>query len=777
MKEALANQITLRPYQTQCIETVDNLPEGSRTIVCLATGLGKTVTAANFKADGRILWLSHRDELVRQPEKYFAMLGKSYGIEKAGEESNGEDVVSASIQTLSREKRLEKFKEDDFELIICDEAQHTAAKTYRKIIDYFRPKKLIGLTATPKRGDNVRLDDIFDDICFTRDLKWGIENGYLSRIRCIRVSAKFDVKKIKTSMGDLTVSSMQTEMLASDDDVVVAKAYMEYCLPENKKTLIYCPTIKVCQRVHKTMTDMLSDDEKEKVKILSDKTSPKDREDMLIKYRDTMEINCIINCMILTEGTDLPQTSVIINNRPTANSSLYQQIIGRGTRLAEGKEYCLIVDVMGKNSIERNLCSAPTLFGIDPDVLPDKIQERIYGEDLLEITQDLKENRANRVKAIALHKEMIDIFTGRCISIIEDNKDKGLSEVASAYESSIKSQNKKYDFGDLIVKTGPEDDKYFCIPVTYNGNIYISKPDMLEKSFVTIDIPREETMDGKRWYGISTPIPTKAALDAVNTIIRYGILLKYKHRWSRQARENMKRVRATDRQLSYIQSLYSDSNVDTLNKLEASSLIDLKDEIESLERKSRALSYQQKIAQKEEDANKKKRNYKQIIKAKNEKEEMIRESERNRAHEDYKLIMRACIANKISQDGIYKKMLDDKKEKSIMIRVTSAYTHMYAHRPSKKQLDYLQSLSDTLTENGFVFDLPPVKIKGNMYCINFMIKLLKEFEMLPPTQDGYEYFVGMADFVNKVNAIPQNISNDMEVTCIYTIRHSQPLFE
>lgn len=134
----------LRPYQAECIETIEAQPPGA-FLAQMATGLGKTVTFANIPRHGeRMLILSHREELVEQPRKYFNC---SYGIERAQQHSHGEEVVSASIQTLVR--RLDNFNPEDFRLIICDEAHHAAASTYRKIFDYFRPEKLIGFTATP----------------------------------------------------------------------------------------------------------------------------------------------------------------------------------------------------------------------------------------------------------------------------------------------------------------------------------------------------------------------------------------------------------------------------------------------------------------------------------------------------------------------------------------------------------------------------------------------------------------------------------------------------
>lgn len=317
---------TLRPYQNECIETVKNLPDGSRSVVCLATGLGKSLIGAHLPHDGRVLWLSHRDELVRQPQKYFDEQGISYGIEKADEFSHGEEVVSASIQTLSKTSRLHTFQPDAFDLIICDEAHHAAADTYKKVLRYFHPRKLIGLTATPRRGDHKGLNDVFDSICFVRDLRWGIENGYLSRIRNLRVSADLDLDKINMYMGDYSQSALGEAIEDSDVDIVVRDAYFTHCYPEQKKTLVFCPTVSSCEKVAETLRNSLPDDEKSTVAVLHSGLSNDERHSILSGYRDG-SIRCIVNCMILTEGSDLPDTSAIINARPTANDTLYQQIM------------------------------------------------------------------------------------------------------------------------------------------------------------------------------------------------------------------------------------------------------------------------------------------------------------------------------------------------------------------------------------------------------------------------------------------------------------------
>ena len=157
--------IKLRDYQKECIDLIDARHTG-RYLIQMATGLGKTVTFANIQREGRMLILSHREELVRQPLKYFNC---STGVEMSKETSHGEEVVSASVQSLIH--RLDRFDSDDFDVIVVDEAHHSAAKSYKKVIEHFSPRLLLGFTATPNRSDSVRLNDVYDEILFKRDLK------------------------------------------------------------------------------------------------------------------------------------------------------------------------------------------------------------------------------------------------------------------------------------------------------------------------------------------------------------------------------------------------------------------------------------------------------------------------------------------------------------------------------------------------------------------------------------------------------------------------------
>lgn len=595
--------LTLRPYQKECIEKVNSLPDGSRTIVALATGLGKTVVAANFETKGRILWLSHRDELVRQPEKYFVQRGLSYGIEKACETSSGETVVSASVQSLYRDKRLKSFTPDAFDLVIVDEAQHAAAKTYRKILDYFKPRKLIGLTATPKRGDGVRLTDEFDSICFARDIRWGIRNHYLANIRCLRVQGGFSLDGVLMTEGDYSASGLQAAMKKAGNSAIVAKTYMDECVPKKLQTLIYCPTVTVCDDVAKEIKARLPRGKKSTVAVLTGKTAPETRAKTLEKYQDG-KINCIVNCMILTEGTDLPSTSCILNDRPTANESLYQQIIGRGTRLAKGKDKCLVIDIVNEDWREKNICTAPSLFGIDPSRLDDSILQRISdGEtDLLSVADEgsLPEIADSDIrdyieKNLRLRKQVVDIFA----RVEEDNireafERGGLSGVA---DDTARHLEADAGFGNLVIHTTPYEDKAYYVQADYQGRIYFSKPDMLGQVCISFDGITDTTAS-------SSPVPQQDAVSFVEDWLEVN-RKSYAYLWSKKARSE-KGGHVTDGQQRYISRLYGkdfgygrvEKDIENLSLMQACDLIDRKLNLD------RMLDESKKIGKGLEDASK-----------------------------------------------------------------------------------------------------------------------------------------------------------------------------
>ena len=350
----------LRDYQRECIATIEAQPPGA--YLCqMATGLGKTVTFANIPRHGRVLLLSHREELVEQPRKYYDC---SFGVERAENHSDGEEVVSASVQTLTR--RLSRFRPDDFDTIIVDECHHSAAKSYRRILDYFEPRLTLGFTATPNRGDRVRLDDVFSRIIFHRDLRWGIENGYLTDIYCLRVNIGYDLSAVRTRMGDYAPGELAEAMDGTAD--AIAEAYEKYAVGA---TLIFAVSIHQAEEIAARIAGAV---------VVTGET--KDRAEIIRSFTDG-KIPCIVNCMVFTEGTDIPRVETVMIARPTQSEALYAQMVGRGLRLYPGKERLTLIDCVGVTG-KASLCTAPSLLGIDMDSVPKRKADDIQG-DLFEL--------------------------------------------------------------------------------------------------------------------------------------------------------------------------------------------------------------------------------------------------------------------------------------------------------------------------------------------------------------------------------------------------------
>mgnify|MGYP003303855081 CR=1 FL=1 len=372
--------LKLRDYQEEVLEIIDNLKPGAY-LIQMATGLGKTATFTNIKRKGRVLVLAHREELITQPVKYYNC---PVGIEMASNNSNGEEVVIASIMSLTH--RLEKFKPNEFDMIIIDEAHHAAAQSYKKITNYFKPRLLLGFTATPNRGDNVRLDDVFQKIIFQRDLKWAIKNKYLTDIECLRVNIGYDISKVARRMGDYAIGELEQAM---DTDILngaIAEAYQKYA---NGQTLIFATSVEHARNIAKLIPG-----------AVAVTAETKNRAELIQRFTNR-EIPCLVNCMIFTEGTDMPLVETVMIARPTSNSSLYTQMVGRGLRLYPGKEKLILIDLVGTTG-RANLCTAPTLLGIDMENVPKSKRDEIQGDlfDLPDLIQEIADVPESWIKNI-----------------------------------------------------------------------------------------------------------------------------------------------------------------------------------------------------------------------------------------------------------------------------------------------------------------------------------------------------------------------------------------
>lgn len=282
----------------------------------------------------------------------------------AKDTSHGEEVVIASVQSLVR--RLDRFSPDDFDMIITDECHRAAASTYQKIYSYFNPRLHLGFSATPNRSDQVRLDTVFDKIIFQRDLRWGIQNGYLTDIYCLRANIGYDLSAVRTRMGDYAPGELEEAMEGTAD--AIAEAYRDYA---KGATLIFAISVHQAQEIAARIPGAV---------VVTGET--KDRASIIQRFTDG-EIPCIVNVMVFTEGTDIPRVETVIMARPTQSDVLYQQAVGRGLRLYQGKEKLTLIDCVGVTG-KKSLCTAPSLLGIDVSNIPERKRNELQG-DLFEL--------------------------------------------------------------------------------------------------------------------------------------------------------------------------------------------------------------------------------------------------------------------------------------------------------------------------------------------------------------------------------------------------------
>lgn len=337
----------LRDYQSNVIARIaTEIAAGRRRILLVApTGSGKTVIAAAKIADvvarkQRVLFLAHRRELVRQASEKLYAVGVDHGILQAGFRPRlGEPVQVASIATLhARAVRTRTVEIPDADLVIVDEAHHARARTYQRLLEFYPRAIILGMTATPCRGDGRGLGSIFDVLVECPSAAELIAKKHLVPTR-VYAPSRPDLTGVRVERGDY----VESQLAARVDTPELVGDVVEHWhkLAERRKTVVFATG--VAHSVHLR-------DEFRRSGVLAehiDGSTPVEERDGIIRRLVAGEVEVVTNCLVLCEGWDSPEVSCLVLARPTKSLGLYLQMAGRVLRPAPGKDHALIIDHSG----------------------------------------------------------------------------------------------------------------------------------------------------------------------------------------------------------------------------------------------------------------------------------------------------------------------------------------------------------------------------------------------------------------------------------------------
>jgi len=365
--------MNLRPYQESAINAVCTAYDQNwrQQILAMATGCGKTVVFSSLyeklksRLPGKLLILAHTEELIDQSIATMQEINPTLRIDKEMAEHKSDpsqaDVVVASVATLGRlnTSRLDKFKTENFDKIIVDEAHHTPAQSYLNVLDAFQiredgtSKLLLGTTATPSRADGKALGEIYKKMTYVYSLRQAIEEGYLVKVRGYKVSTGTSLSDVSTAGGDFNKIELEATINTPERNKAIVGAWQEK--GESRSTVAFVAGIAHAKALSEAfnVTGVFA------AAIWGDDP---DRTAKLQAFREG-GIRILVNCNVLIEGVDIPSISCVIIARPTQSSVLFTQMCGRATRLYPGKVDCIILDVIDTSG-GHSLCTLPTLMGL-----------------------------------------------------------------------------------------------------------------------------------------------------------------------------------------------------------------------------------------------------------------------------------------------------------------------------------------------------------------------------------------------------------------------------
>lgn len=401
--------IQLRPYQVEAKQAVLQEWESGhqRTLLVLPTGGGKTIVFTSVleeqvrKGNRRGLILAHREELLSQAaDKLQKSTGLGCATEKGKTTSLGSSqlITVGSVQSLCQEQRLNRFPHDYFTDIVVDEAHHCMSDSYQRILNHFPNANILGVTATPDRGDMKDLGTFFDSKAYEYTITQAIRDGYLCPIKAQMIPLQLDISEVTVSGGDFSAGEVGSALEPYLEQI--AQEMGHYC--HGRKTVVFLPLVHTSQR----FCEILNLYGFHAAEVNGNSA---DRDTVLRDYENG-KYDVLCNSMLLTEGWDCPSVDCVIVLRPTKVRSLYQQMVGRGLRLHPGKENLLLLDFLWMTA-RHDLCHPSALVSKDRGIAEkmDRQLEAIAdGIDILE-AEALAEKDVLAEREEALAKQLAEM--------------------------------------------------------------------------------------------------------------------------------------------------------------------------------------------------------------------------------------------------------------------------------------------------------------------------------------------------------------------------------
>ena len=282
--------------------------------------------------------------------------GLTTAMEKAEQSCIGkwDRIIVGSVQTLCRDSRLALFSKSYFDTIIIDEAHHALSSSYQAILNYFDTADILGVTATPDRSDMQNLGKVFDSLAYEYTLRDAISSGYLVKIRVQTLPLYIDFTNVKITAGDFQAGDIGRVLDPYLEQI--ADTLLDY---KDRKIVVFLPLIETSQK----FCNMLIERGFNAAEVNG---NSKDRNEITEDFANG-KYNVLCNSMLLTEGWDCPSVDCVIVLRPTKSRALYTQMIGRGTRLCEGKDHLLVLDFLWHYE-KHSLCRPAHLIAKSNDV-------------------------------------------------------------------------------------------------------------------------------------------------------------------------------------------------------------------------------------------------------------------------------------------------------------------------------------------------------------------------------------------------------------------------